>query len=140
MNNIEGLSNEELKSLIVDQLSDMDLLSDSIKVKIIKPSTVMLSGEIESYGEKELIKLTIMDILGVDDIIDELIVIRGETNESDDYEDKENEYYDEDDCLGTEDASQAIEEGIPYIPPVRSPIHNEAHKSNIWNKKRKKRV
>lgn len=127
MGNIEGLSKEEIKELILDEIKDLNVDSDSIEVEVIDGPKVILSGKVESPGEREMIEEVLMDIVGVDDIINELVVIDGASGEDeDDDASQDDDFYDEDgESVGTEDAFQSVEDGIPYIPPT-SPSYKES--------------
>jgi len=127
MANIEGLSKEEIKELIQEHLKELDVDFDSIDVDIVDGPKVVLSGKVESRGEREMIEEVLMDIVGLDDIVDELVIIDGGTVENDDKDlyDDEDVYDEDDDSMGTENAFQSIEEGIPYTPPT-SPSYKES--------------
>lgn len=137
MANIEGLSKEEIKELIQEQLKELDVDSDSIEVDIVDGPKVVLSGKVESRGEREMIEEMLMDIVGVDDIVDELVIIDGGTVDDDDEDmyDDEDVYDEDEDSMGTEDAFQSIEDGIPYTPPT-SPSYQESPGSSKRRRKR----
>ncbi len=139
MENIDGLTLEEIKELILEQLREIGLDAEAVEVEVRKGPSVVLSGAVESAGDKYLIKKTIMDIDGIDDLVDELVIL-------DEPESFENEgdieqggllNRDGDETL-TEDAFEAMEDGIPYIPPDR-PLHDEMSSDIEWKKNRKKR-
>ena len=134
MANIEGLSAEEIKELIIEQLKEMSVNTEEIKVELSEGQQITLRGKVDSHGEHYLVKETIMNIVGIDDFIDELVVIEGLNV---DLEEEEEGLYDEDeDKIGTEDAFEALEDGIPYIPPTE-PRFRETEEPK--KKKRKKK-
>ncbi|MBU0571364.1 MAG: BON domain-containing protein [Candidatus Omnitrophica bacterium] len=121
MRNIEGLSDNEMRELIVKSLKGVHIDPELISIKVKKGSKVVLGGEIDSRREKALVVQTIMDIVGIEGVVDEMKVMDGRYG--DPAEDDDSELYDEDNqCIGTEDAYQAIEDGMPYIPPTTSPV------------------
>jgi hypothetical protein len=137
MANIEGLTNEEIKEIIVEQLKDVGMDVDSLEIDVKPGPEVVLSGKVESEGARYLAKKTIMDIVGIDELNDELVVI--DEPESLEEEDEDGGLYnrDEDDEL-TEDPFKALEDGIPYIPPDR-PSHDESSEDVTWKKRNKKK-
>jgi len=122
MANIEGLSNKELKELIVQSIKEAGVNPDLFEVRIKKGSRVILRGEVDSERERDLIMRTIRDVVGIDDIVNELIVLKGLHNdlpEDDSDDEHEDELFDEDhECIGTEDVFRSVEDGLPYIPPT----------------------
>ncbi len=83
-----------------------------------------------------MIEEVLMDIVGVDDIVDELVIIDGIVEDDDeDMYDDEDAYDEDDDSMGTEDAFQSVEDGIPYTPPT-SPSYQESPGSSRRKKKR----
>ena len=82
-----------------------------------------------------------MDVVGIDDIDDELVGIEGVRGELEEelYEHEEGDLYDEDDeYVGTEDVFRSVEDGVPYIPPT-SPTFQEPAEDRKSKKKKKKR-
>ena len=134
MANIESFSPEEIKELIIEQLKEMSVDADSIEVEVSEGLRVTLKGKVDSQGEHYLVKEAIMNIVGVDDFVDELVVIEG--LDADTEEQKEGLYDEDEDKIGTEDAFEALEDGIPYIPPTE-PLFSEAEEPK--KKKRKKK-
>jgi hypothetical protein len=100
---------------------------------------VILRGTVGSVAERYLIKKTIMDIDGLDNISDELVVM-DEPEGTDDEEDGSEVGLLNRDCDDsiTEDAYEAMEDGIPYIPPDR-PMRDEISDGTDWKTKRRKR-
>jgi len=139
MENIEELSNEELRELILEQIKDLGIDLDTVEIVVTGGPKVILKGKVNSDSEREMIKQTIMDMVGIDDVIDELVVIQGVNDSSEDEESREeSELYDEDEeNIGTEDAFQSVEDGIPYIPPT-SPTYQESPKKIKWKRQKKK--
>jgi hypothetical protein len=140
MEDMDGLTAEEIKELILEQLKDIGVHTDAIEIEVNKGPSVALKGAVESAAERYLIKKTVMDIDGIDDVSDDLVVMNEPEAESDDAEDAENGGLlnrDVDEEM-TEDAYEAMEDGIPYIPPDR-PLHDEMSDDTDWKKDRKKR-
>ena len=139
MENIEELSNEELKELIIERMKDLGIDPETIEIGVVDGSRVVLRGKVDSDSERQMIKQTIMDVVGIDDIVDELVVIQGVNDDLEEEESHEkSELYDEDDeNIGTEDAFQSVTDGIPYIPPT-SPTYQESSKKIKWKKQKKK--
>ncbi len=121
MGNIERLSDNEMRELIVESLKAVQVDPELISIRVKKGPRVVLGGEVDSRRERALIIQTIMDIVGIEDVTDEMNIIDGRHDDSRDEDD--GELYDEDNqCIGTEDIHRAIEDGVPYIPPTRSPF------------------
>ena len=137
MANIEGLTNDEIKELILEQLKDAGIDVDVIEVEVNDGPEVVLTGKVESEGAKFIAKKTIRDIVGIDELHDELVIM----DEPESLEEEENEgglyNRDEDDEM-TEDAFKSLEEGIPYTPPDR-PLHDESGEDTTWKKRKKKK-
>ena len=120
MGNINGLSDNKMRGLIVKSLKAVHVDPELISIGVKNGSIVVLSGEIDSRQEKALVIQTIMDVVGVEDVVDDMNVVDGRYEDS--MEDDDSELYDEDNqCIGTEDTHRAIEDGVPYIPPTHSP-------------------
>ena len=134
MANIEGLSAEEVKELVIEQLKEMAVDTEAIEVEVSEGPQITLRGKVDSQGDHYLVKETLMNIVGVDDFVDELVVIEG--LDSSQEEEKEGLYDEDEDKIGTEDAFEALENGIPYIPPTE-PRFREAEEPK--KKKRKKK-
>lgn len=123
MHELEGLTNEEIKELIQEHLEDADVDVDAVEIEVTDGPRVTLGGKVDSEGAREVVKQVIIDMVGIEenDIEDELVVVRDESDHEEqmipEEEDGSSEEYQEDD-LSTEDASQSLEEGIPYIPPT----------------------
>jgi len=137
MGNIDGLTTEEIKELILDDLRDVDADVEGVEVEVSRGPVVVLKGKVDSEADREIIIETITDIVGVDDIRDEMIVIE-DVEDLDAAESEEEGVSDQEDKdVGTEDAFQSVEDGIPYIPPMR-PTHRGPSETSRW-KKRKRR-
>jgi hypothetical protein len=139
MENIDRLSNEELRELILEQIKNLGVDLDAVEIEVINGPKVVLRGKVGSDSEREMIKQTIIDIVGIDDVVDELVVIQGVDDGLEDEESREeSELRDQDEeNMGTEDAFQSVEDGIPYIPPT-SPTYQESPKKIRWKKRKKK--
>jgi hypothetical protein len=131
------LSKEELKELILEQLADASIGTETIEVEIVDGPQVILRGKVDFSSERRMIKAIIMDVDGIDDIVDELVVIRGVSDGTEDEtRDLGSVPYDEDEeFVGTEDVFQSVENGVPYIPPT-SPTYQESPKNIRWKKKK----
>ena len=134
MADIEGLTNEEIKELIFEQLRDEGVDIDVLEIEVTDGPRVIVKGKVGSEGEHYLIKKTIMDVVGIDDLEDELVVI--DEPESIVEENDEGGLYncDKDEEL-TEDAFESLEDGIPYTPPLR-PLHDESDEHMTWKKRK----
>jgi hypothetical protein len=139
MENIEGLTNDEIKELILDQLKDIGVHTDALEMEVKKGPSIELKGTVESAAERYLIKKTVMDIDGIDDVSDELVVMDEpeEYNEDGEAENQGLLNRDAGETI-TEDAYEAMEDGIPYSPPDR-PLHDEMSDDTDWKIKRKKK-
>lgn len=139
MENIEGLNNDEIKELIIEQLKEIGVDTEAVEVEVNKGPSIVLKGTVESVSDRYLIKKTIMDIDGIDDVLDELVVMDEPEgpDEDDEYTEGGLMNRDGDDTM-TEDAFEAMEDGIPYIPPDR-PFRDEISEGTDWKKNRKKR-
>ncbi len=142
MENIEGLSNEELKELILEHLREDGVDPETIEVEVQDGPRVILKGKVDSGTQHEMIKQIITDIVGVEDIIDEIMVIQGVDDDEileEDEEEEEKDVYDEDEeDTGTEDAFRAVEDGIPYIPPTNPSFQELPEKPRRRRKTKKK--
>ena len=135
MASIEGLTNDEIKEVILEQLKDAGIDVDVIEVEVKDGPEVVLTGKVESEGAKFIAKKTIRDIVGIDELHDELVIM--DEPESLEEEEDEGGLYnrDEDDEM-TEDTFKSLEEGIPYTPPDR-PLHDESGEDMTWKKRKK---
>ena len=75
MENANGLSNGELKELILEHLDEMGIAPGAVGVRILKGHKVVLEGKIDSDEKKDLIIRYVRAVAGLNDIVDELIVI-----------------------------------------------------------------
>ncbi|MFQ5952277.1 MAG: hypothetical protein ACE5JK_02610 [Candidatus Omnitrophota bacterium] len=140
MEDINGLSNDELRELILEQLDEMGIAPGTVEIRVIKGSKVVLEGQIDSDRKRGIIIRVVQDMVGTDNVIDELIVAE------DEYEDfgaeeahEDYELYDEDnEYVGSEDVFRAVEDGVPYIPPTEPPFP-ESYETPERGKKRKKK-
>ena len=139
MDNIEGLTIEETKELILEQLKDLGVHVDAVEVMVKEGPSITLTGTVESVSDRYLIKKTIMDIDGIDDVCDELVVMDEPegSGEDDDVSEGGLLNTDGDDTM-TEDAFEAVEDGIPYVLPDK-PSGDESYEDIDWKKNHKKR-
>jgi hypothetical protein len=139
MGDIEGLSKRELEELILDQLKELGVDLDVIKVEVEEGPRVSLRGEVYSDRERRMILQTVIDSVGADAVVDGLVVMQGlydDVEDDDAY--REDGLSDQDeDFIGTEDVFRSIEDGIPYIPPT-SPTYQDATETDKWKKRKKK--
>ena len=128
MENLYELSNEEIKGLVREDLEDLGVELESIDIEVEDESRVVLRGRADSRREKELIGEAVEEDLGADELVNELRVVRPDADEDDDDDDEDpDDIRDGDnDTVGTQDLSRSVEDGIPYIPPVRRTFR-EAH-------------
>lgn len=138
MADIEGLSNEEIREIILEQIKDAGVSVDVLDVEVTDGPSVSISGEVETEGERFIIRRTVKDIVGIDDLQDELIL----KDEPEDFIEESARdggllNRDDDDGEFTEDTFESMEEGIPYIPPDR-PYHDDLD-IDMAIKKRKRR-
>ncbi len=140
MEDIEGLSNIELKGLILGRLRELGVDCDSIEIDVLKGPRIMLSGNVDYDSQRKLIKRTIVDTTGIADIIDELMVSPdlGEDLAEDERYPGNGSYDRDEEYMGTEDAFRSIEDGIPYIPPT-SPTSQDFSETARRKRKRKNR-
>ena len=127
MENIYELSNKELRDLVKEGFEDLGVELDSIDIEVEDECRVVLRGRADSRREKELIGEAVEDALGVDEVVNELRVVRPGVEDVDDEEDDDSDDVrdDDNDIAGTQDLSRSVEDGIPYIPPMRR-VYREA--------------
>jgi len=138
--NIEGLSKKELKAFILHQLDEAGVDHEMVEIKVSDGPKVILIGEVPSRDVQQAIRKIITTEVGIEDIVDGLIVVEGMDGDFE-YEDSygANDLADPDeDFIGTEDIFRSIEDGIPYIPPTTSSF-GEDSSSSKWKKRRKKK-
>ncbi|MFC1548639.1 hypothetical protein ACFL5E_01615 [Candidatus Omnitrophota bacterium] len=139
MEDISGLSNSELKELILGRLGELGVEHELIIIEIKEGPKVILRGEVYTEGDRKMVVQSIIDDLGVDDVVDELIVLQEdyEDLEGKGEEEQEEDIYEQgEEYVGTEDVFRSIEDGIPYIPPT-SPTYQESPETVKWKKKKK---
>ena len=137
--NKKNLLLEKIKKLILEQLDESGINLEQIEVLVKKGPVIVLRGEVYSEEIRKIINQIVKDTIDVDNIIDEMDTINADLNEDDDQE-NDDEYSDDDDeSFGTEDVFKSIEDGIPYIPPTTSPIHDDLEEDRRNKRKKKKR-
>ena len=139
MEDFNGLTSEELKEVIIEHLKNIGIDTDTIEIIVSGTGPVVLTGKVNSDCERKMIKQTLMDVLDIEAIVDELVVIQSaDTEDADSKSSDTPDLYDTDDeTIGTEDAFQSVEDGIPYIPPS-NPTYQESPETVKWKKKKKK--
>lgn len=127
MSNLFDLSNDELRELVKDGLEELGVEPDTIDIEVVDESSVLLRGKAGSRREKELIGEAVENALGVDEVLNELRVARPEVDEAEEEDDDDtgDVIDDDDDTVGTEDLTRSVEDGIPYMPPVKR-VYREA--------------
>jgi hypothetical protein len=139
MANIEGLTKEEIKDLVIDELKSSAVDVEGIEIEVLDGPRIILKGTVDSIGEHYLVKETITDIVGIEDVSDELVIMNAPDDGSldDMFEDGGLLNRDKEE-IGTEDPFEAMEDGIPYIPPT-SPSYKESPEITEWKKKKKRK-
>ena len=138
--NKKNLSLEKIKKLILEQLDESGINLEQIEVLVKKGPVIVLRGEVYSEEIRKIINQIVNDTIDVDGIIDEMDTINVDFNEDDDQEnDDEEDSDDDDESFGTKDVFKSIEDGIPYIPPTTSPIHDDLEEGRRNKRKKKKR-
>jgi hypothetical protein len=118
MQNIEKLSDLQLKQLIMNELADAGLDHELISLKMRKGNRILVSGEVFDRSEEVLVVETISEIIGRENVVDELEVINDlREHERSCAEPPADGFYDTGVDDGTCDIYKAMEEGIPYILP-----------------------
>lgn len=118
---LNSMSGEEIKGLIKEGLEELGVDMDSMDIDIEDDCRLVIRGRASSRRQKELIAQTVSEELGIDEVVNEMIIARGGPEDDID-EDPDDEYDvkdEDDDTVATEDLAQSLEEGIPYIPPSR---------------------
>jgi hypothetical protein len=140
---LSNMTDEEIRELVVDQLREYpNIDADWIDVQV-KNGLVTLSGRVGTDAELQVVEAVVHDVIGIESYSNELVVdelVRAEAPEAiDDWlveeEESDDQLGDPDDkqsdtaqhlvenleaeTFGTHDMGQAIEDGIPYIPPDR---------------------
>ncbi|MFH1665567.1 MAG: hypothetical protein ABIA77_05425 [Candidatus Omnitrophota bacterium] len=140
MENDKKRSSFEVKKMILSELKDVGYSTELVDIRVVKGKKVILSGEVLSPYEKNILVNTASSVVGSDNVIDETVIM---DNACDEYEDdsllKNNELRDEDeDFIGTEDIFRSIEDGIPYIPPTSSPSRRRSSGPSNGNRRKRK--
>ncbi|MBF0215705.1 MAG: BON domain-containing protein [Candidatus Omnitrophica bacterium] len=136
MENYSDYSDDDLKSVIIENIKVLGVDPELVDIKIEPGPVITISGEVSSEREKNRIIQTILDIVGIEEVVDELEVIGGKFSDfhSEDHEDEDEDPIDDDnESMGTEDLNRSMEDGLPYIPPTQSPFEEDRE-----NKKRPK--
>jgi hypothetical protein len=138
-----NMSDEEIRELVVEQLREYpNIDADWIDVQV-KDGLVTLSGRVGTDAELQVAEAVVHDVIGIESYSNELMVDelhRAEGAEAiDDWLVEEDEADDqlgtpdsqqsdtadhlvedlEAETFGTHDMGEAIQDGIPYIPPDR---------------------
>lgn len=141
---LDDLSDEELRTLVREQLAQDDALDvDGILVHA-KDGYVTLSGRVGTEGEKQIADHVLSDVIGLENFANDLIVdpvrrdeepeaadeavaraaARGEDpllggSDLSDTDDEAQRATDNDDAslFGTRDIESVMENGVPWIPP-----------------------
>lgn len=141
---LDDLSDEELRTLVREQLAQDDEIDvDGILVHA-KDGYVTLSGRVGTEGEKQIADHVLSDVIGLENFANDLIVdpvrrdeepeaadeavaraaARGEDpllggSDLSDTDDEARRATDNDDAslFGTRDIESVMENGVPWIPP-----------------------
>lgn len=141
---LDDLSDEELRTLVREQLAQDDAIDvDGILVHA-KDGYVTLSGRVGTEGEKQIADHVLSDVIGLENFANDLIVdavrrdeepeaadeavaraaARGEDplfggSDLSDTDDEAQRATDNDDAslFGTRDIESVMENGVPWIPP-----------------------
>jgi hypothetical protein len=141
MEESNGLSKDELRELILEQLDEMGIAPGTIEVRILEGRKVALEGKVDSDRGRKFIVKAAQDIAGINNVIDELIAAEDEC-ESYGGEEAHEEYelYDEDnEYIGSEDVFRAVEDGVPYIPPTSPPSAEYSDEGSQRNRRKKRK-
>lgn len=139
MGDAKKLSNSELKNLIIEHLGDLGIEHELVNVEIKKGPKIVLSGEVYSESDKRIIIQTVKEDIGIEQVVDGLIVLQEEHGEPEgDAEEEEDIYEQGEEYVGTEDIFRSMEDGIPYIPPS-DPSYHRSYEELRWKKGKKKR-
>jgi hypothetical protein len=122
MENLGEMSGDQLKELVREELEDLGVEINLIEIEAEDDSRVVVRGRADTRRNRELIVQIVAETLGVDEIVNGLVVGSGGDDDDDPLEDDDDDYEikdEDDDTVGTEDMSRSMEDGIPYIPPSR---------------------
>ena len=139
----ENMTDDEIREVVSQQLREYpNLDADWIDVDV-RDGFVTLSGRVGTDSEVRVAEAILDDVLGLENFSNELVVDelhRGTVSEAADEAATEDEEVDEqmgepamdqsdtaahlvenleDQTFGTHDMGEAIQEGIPYVPPDR---------------------
>ncbi len=117
----EILSRDEIKQIVCRRLNQNGIDPELIRITIMKGPKVVLNGEVYSLNTRRMIKQVVLSVDEIEDVIDKLMVVSSMYDDLDDGDNScidEGKYAADGDLMGTEDMYQAIEDGIPYIPPT----------------------
>jgi hypothetical protein len=140
MGNVNGLSKEELKAYILEQIRDLGIDVETIEVDIGDGPVIILRGKVDSASERGMINQTIMDLADIEEVIDELVVVQGVSEGLEDqrFDEKASLYDEDEECVGTEDAFRSVADGVPYIPPSK-PTYQGSSDNKKWKRKKKQK-
>jgi hypothetical protein len=135
------MTDDEIYDVVMQQLNEYPNIDPGWMEVAVKDGFVTLSGRVGTDGEKQVAEKIIVEVLGVENFSNELVVselVRGDVPEAaDDAAAYEDEFDDglgggvpnqedtashlvenlEGETYGTHDMQEAIEEGIAYQPP-----------------------
>jgi hypothetical protein len=136
----ENMTDDEIRQVVVEHLREYpNLDADWIDVAV-KDGFVTLSGRVGTDAEVQVAGAVVDDVLGIDSFANELVVDelhRGEVSEAADEAATEVDEQTgepptdqsdtaahlvenlEDQTYGTHDVGEAIQDGLPYVPPDR---------------------
>jgi len=141
MEEFKGLSNKELKELIVERLTEAGINTRLIAMDVKKGKEVVVRGEVNSSDEKDVILGVLEEFIEPENVTEGLIVmedIEKDFSDEDPYKEDDSDFYDEDnESMGTQDIFRSVEEGMPYIPPTR-PSYTSGTESSRGKKRNRK--
>lgn len=139
----DDMTDDEIRQVVVEHLREYpNLDADWIDVDV-RDGFVTLTGRVGTDAEVKVAEAVLDDVLGISDYANELVVDelhRGEVSEAADEAAAEDEEVDEqtgepaadqsdtaahlvenleDQTFGTHDVGEAIQDGLPYVPPDR---------------------
>lgn len=139
----DNMTDDEIRQVVVEHLREYPNLDAGWIDVAVKDGFVTLSGRVGTDGEVQVAESVIGDVLGLESYANELVVDelhRGERSEAADeavVQDEEVEENSgeparnqsdtaahlaenlEDEMYGTHDVGEAIQDGLPYVPPDR---------------------
>jgi len=138
-----NMTDDEIRQVVVEQLREYPNLDADLIDVVVRDGLVTLSGRVGTDAEVQVATAVVGDVLGIERLSNELVVDevqRGELSPAADEAIAQDEEVDEQtgeppvdqsdtaahlvedlesQTYGTHDMGEAIQDGIPYIPPDR---------------------